>query len=66
MVDHLHRNAAGCGLFKGAGGIAVEGLPGFPVDFRFEGGLECFIGVAGTQKIGMADKKALFVVSRYR
>jgi hypothetical protein len=38
MIDHLHGDAAGFWFVEGAGGVAVEGLPGFFVDlaiFRY-------------------------------
>ncbi len=45
VVDDFHGDATGFGFGEGAGGVAVEGGPGFFVDFGFESGLEGFIGV---------------------
>lgn len=47
MVDYLDGYAAGGGLGEGAGGVAVEGVPCFLVDFCLEGGAELLVGVVG-------------------
>ena len=51
MIDDLHRNSAGGGLGEGAGGVAVEGVPGFAVDFGLEGGLERLVGVVRAEVV---------------
>jgi hypothetical protein len=40
VVDDFNGDAAGFGFGERAGGVAVEGFPGFGVDFGFQGGLE--------------------------
>ena len=50
------------GLGKGRGGVAVEGFPGFLVDFGFQGGLEGFVGVVGAEEVGVAHEEAFLVV----
>lgn len=62
MVDDLDGDAAGLGFFEGAGGVAVEGGPGFGVDIGFEGGFEGFVGVVLAEEVGVADEEALAVV----
>ena len=62
MVDHLHRDAAGRGLVKGAGGVAVQTGPGVLVDFGLEAVFEGGVGVAGAKEVGLADEKAFLVV----
>ena len=32
------------------------------IDFGFEGGFEGFVGVAGSEEVGVADEEAFFVV----
>ena len=64
MIDDFDCYAAGGGFVEGAGGVAVEGGPGLLVDFCFERGFQGFVGVIGTQEIGMADEEALLVVVR--
>ena len=62
MVDDFDGDSSGFGFVEGAGGVAVEGLPGFGVDFGFEGGLEAFVRVGGAEEVGVADEEAFFVV----
>ena len=50
------------GLGEGAGGVAVEGRPGFRVDLGFEGGSEGLVGVVRAEEVGVADEEALLVV----
>ena len=54
VIDDLDGNPAGLRFVERAGGIAVEGRPGVFVNLGFEGGLEGFIGVVGSEKIGVA------------
>ena len=44
MIDDFYGDAAVLGLVEGAGGVAVEGFPGFGVDLGFEGSFEGFVG----------------------
>ena len=62
MVDDLHGDTAGGGFGKGARGVAVEGVPGFAVDFGFEGGLERLVGVVRAEEVGVTDEEAFLVV----
>ncbi len=62
MVDYFHRDAPGLGFVEGAGGVAVEGCPGFGVDFGLEGGFEGFVGIVGAEEVGVADEEGFFVV----
>lgn len=57
VVDHLDGYPPGFGFVEGAGDVAVEGCPGLLVDFGLEGGFERLVGVAGTEEVGVADKK---------
>src|SRR5699024_6443838 len=50
VVDDLDRDAAGFGLFEGSGGVAVQGVPGFGVDFGLEGGFQAFVRVGGAEE----------------
>ena len=50
VVDHFDRDAAGFGLFEGAGGVAVQGGPGFGVDFGFEPGFQGVVGSLAPRK----------------
>ena len=52
MVNHLHCDAAVLGLVEGAGGVAVEGGPGFFVDLGFQGGFEGFVGIVCAEEVG--------------
>ncbi len=61
MIDDLDRNSAGGGLGEGAGGVAVEGVPGFAVDFGLEGGLERLVGVVGAEEVGVTDEEAFLL-----
>ena len=63
MVDDLHGDAAGFWLVERAGGVAVQGRPGFGVDFGFQGGFQGAVGVVGAEEIGVADEEALLVVA---
>ena len=40
----------------------MERRPGVCVDLGLEGGLQRFVGVAGSQEVGVADEERLFVV----
>lgn len=40
MIDDFDGDSPGLGFFEGAGGVAVEGFPGFLVDLGFEGGFQ--------------------------
>ncbi len=62
MVDHLHRDATGCGLGERNGGVDVEGLPGFLIVLSLEGCLEALVGIILAQEIGLAHEEALAVV----
>ena len=62
VVDDFDGDAAGGGFGEGAGGVAVEGRPGFGVDLGSEGGLEGLVGVVGAEEVGLADEEALLVV----
>ena len=62
MVDDLDSNPPGCGFGEGAGDIAVQGRPGVFVDFGFERGFKGLVGIAGAEKIGVADEEGLHVV----
>ena len=62
MVNHLYGDPAGGGFVEGAGGVAVEGGPGFFVDLGFERGLECFVWIVCAQEVGVTDEEAFFVV----
>lgn len=48
VVDDFYGDAAGFGLGEGAGHVAVEAVPGFFVDFGFQGRFQGFVGVVGT------------------
>ena len=61
MVDHLNRDPPRFRFLKRPGSIAVQGLPGILVDLSFQRGLERFVGIIGTQKIGMPNKEGFFV-----
>ena len=61
-VDRLHGDATGLGFGEGAGGIAVEGGPGFFVYFGLESGLEVAVGGVRAKKVGVANEEAFFVV----
>ena len=62
VVDDFDGDAAGWGLGEGAGRVAVQGGPGFLVDFGFEGGFQRLIGIIGAEEVGVADEKAFLVV----
>lgn len=62
VVDDFDGDAAGGWLGEGPGGVAVERFPGFQVDLGFEGGLESFVGVVGTEKVSVAHEEAFLVV----
>ena len=62
MIDHFDRDASGFGFVEGSRGVAVEGFPSGFVDFGFEGGFERFIGIVGSEEVGMTNEKAFFVV----
>ena len=62
VVDHLHGDSPLFWFFERAGGVAVEGFPGFGVDFGFQGGFQGGIRIVGTEEVGVADEKAFFVV----
>ena len=62
MIDDLHCNAARCRLGERAGGVAVEGFPGFWVDLGFECRSQGFVWGVGAEEVGVADEEALLVV----
>src|SRR5665213_3120092 len=62
VVDDFYGDAAGFGFAERAGGVAVEGGPGFGVDFGFQGGFQGVVGVVGAQEISVADEEAFLVV----
>lgn len=62
VVDGFDGDAAGGGLFKGAGGGTVEAVPGLFVDLGFEGGFEGFVGIVLAEEVGVADEKGFAVV----
>ena len=62
VVDDFDGDAAGFGFVERAGGVAVEGGPGFGVDFGFEGGFEGGAGIVLAEEVGVADEEALAVV----
>jgi len=62
VVDHLHRDAARCGLGERNGDVAVEGLPGFLIDLGLERSFEALVGIILAQEIGLAHEEALAVV----
>lgn len=62
MVDNFYGDAAFCGFVEGEGDGAVERVPGVGVDFRFEGGFQCHVGIVLSKEVGVADEEALFVV----
>ncbi len=51
MVDDFYGDSALFRLVEGAGGVAVEGFPGFLVDFGLEGGFEGTVGVVGAEEV---------------
>ena len=57
MVDDFDGDAAGYWFVKGPGCVAVNGGPGFFVDFGFEGGFKGFVGIVCAEKVGLADYK---------
>lgn len=57
MVDNFNGDAVGFGLGEGARDLAVEAIPGFGIDFGFEGGFKGFVRVVGTQEICMSDEE---------
>ena len=62
MVDHLHSDAARFWFVKRPGCIAFERGPGFLIDFGFEGGLEGFVRIVCTEKVGVTGEETLLVV----
>ena len=64
MVDDLDRDASGFGFGEGAGGIAVQGVPGLGVDLGLEGGFQGLVGIVGSQEVGVANEEAFLVVVR--
>ncbi len=62
MINDLDGYPTGCRFVEWSRGITVQTGPGFFVDFGFEGGFQCFIGIVGAQEVGMTDKETLFVV----
>lgn len=62
MVDDFYGYSAGLRPVEGAGGVAVEGRPGAGVDLCFQGCLEGFVRVTGSQEVGVPHEEALFVV----
>ncbi|MGL5083797.1 MAG: hypothetical protein ACRC8A_20130 [Microcoleaceae cyanobacterium] len=45
-------------------GVAIEAFPGGFVNFGFEVGFELLVRITRTQKIGVADEEAFFIVVR--
>ena len=62
MIDHFYGDAAGFWFVKRPGCVAFERSPGFLVDFGFESGLEGFVRIICTEKVGMTGEETLFVV----
>ena len=62
MIDHFHGDTAGGGLGERDGGVAVERLPGFLIDFGLEGGFEALVGVVLAEEVGLAHEEAFAVV----
>lgn len=62
MVDDFDGDAARFWFIEGAGGVAIKGGPGFRVDFGLQRSLQGTIGIIGSEKIGVANEEALFVV----
>ena len=62
MIDNLHGNAAGFWFVKRPGYIAFERGPGFLIDFGFESGLEGFVRIICTEKIGVTGEETLLVI----
>jgi len=62
VVDDFHCDPPAFRFVEGAGGVAVEGGPGFGVDFGFEGGFEGGVGVVGSEEVGVADEEGFLVV----
>ena len=62
MIDHLHGDAAGFWLVERPGCVAFERGPGFLIDFGFEGGLEGFVRIICTEKIGVTGEETLLVI----
>ena len=62
MVDDFDGDTAGLGFGKGAGSVAVERFPGFPVDIGFERRLEGLVWIVGAKEVGVPHEEALLVV----
>ena len=62
MVNDFDGDAAGFGLVEGAGGIAIEAFPGGFVNLGFQSRFKGFVGIVGSEEVGMADEEAFFVV----
>src|ERR1700682_6271720 len=62
VIDHLHGDAALRWFVERARDVAVQSPPGFRVDFRFQRRFQRAVGVVCTEKVGLADKEAFFVV----
>ena len=63
MVDDFYGDATGFGLGEVARGVAVQGGPGFGVDFGFQGGFQGAVGVVGAEEIGVADEETFVVIN---
>ncbi len=61
VVNYLYSYSTRFWFFEGAGGVAFDGGSGFGVDFGFQGGFTGVVGIAGTEKIGLADEKTFFI-----
>ncbi len=62
MIDDLHGNAPCLWFGKWPRYVAVQTLPGFGVNLRFEGGFECLVGIVGPQEVGVAHEETFLVV----
>ncbi len=58
----FYGDAAGLGFVEGAGGVAVQGGPGFFVDLGFQRCFQGAVGVVLAEEVGVADEEAFFVV----
>ena len=64
MIYHLQGNVSILGLGERAGDVAREAFPGVAVDFCFQSGFQCLVGIVLAEEVGLSDKEALAVVVR--
>src|SRR5262245_34069182 len=62
VVDYFYGYAAGLGLLKRPGSVAVQRSPRVGIDFGFERGSEGAVGIVLAEEIGVADEETFFVV----